>query len=255
METRNRLTEQEEVDKVISLLTPRHRRYPKSKIELKMKSKRSNYFKWIAFGGIAAMIAVIVTFAVNPPAQAAEAPLSAPELAAKVLQEVNEAQKCRVEFTLRAVRSDDEEVYTADIAGEPMNGTMYLTSVPGDEQLRVEWDDPEKTVIIFDGKYYVKLENGTEVKRFPTTFHSEKFKALLNLESVNKEFKSSKKFVFTEDGDNVIVTSNRGVEGHGILKLKAIFSKSECKLKSINMVAEKDGEETELLSTRSIQYL
>ena len=216
METRNRLTEQEEVDKVISLLTPRHRRYPKSKIELKMKSKRSNYFKWIAFGGIAAMIAVIETF---------------------------------------AVRSDDEEVYTADIAGEPMNGTMYLTSVPGDEQLRVEWDDPEKTVIIFDGKYYVKLENGTEVKRFPTTFHSEKFKALLNLESVNKEFKSSKKFVFTEDGDNVIVTSNRGVEGHGILKLKAIFSKSECKLKSINMVAEKDGEETELLSTRSIQYL
>ena len=244
METRNRLTEQEEVDKVISLLTPRHRRYPKSKIELKMKSKRSNYFKWIAFGGF-----------VKPPAQAAEAPLSAPELAAKVLQEVNEAQKCRVEFTLRAVRSDDEEVYTADIAGEPMNGTMYLTSVPGDEQLRVEWDDPEKTVIIFDGKYYVKLENGTEVKRFPTTFHSEKFKALLNLESVNKEFKSSKKFVFTEDGDNVIVTSNRGVEGHGILKLKAIFSKSECKLKSINMVAEKDGEETELLSTRSIQDL
>ena len=72
---------------------------------------------------------------------------------------------------------------------------------------------------------------------------------------MNKEFKSSKKFVFTEDGDNVIVTSNRGVEGHGILKLKAIFSKSECKLKSINMVAEKDGEETELLSTRSIQYL
>ena len=202
METRNRLTEQEEVDKVISLLTPRHRRYPKSKIELKMKSKRSNYFKWIAFGGLGR-----------------------------------------------------REVFTADIAGEPMNGTMYLTSVPGDEQLRVEWDDPEKTVIIFDGKYYVKLENGTEVKRFPTTFHSEKFKALLNLESVNKEFKSSKKFVFTEDGDNVIVTSNRGVEGHGILKLKAIFSKSECKLKSINMVAEKDGEETELLSTRSIQYL
>lgn len=255
MEIRKNLTEQEEFDKVIYLLTPHHRRYPKSKIELKMKSKRSNYFKWLVFGGIAAMIAVIVTFAVNPSLQAAEAPLSAPELAVKALQNVNDAQDYRVEFTLRARKCDDKEAYTADLAGEPINGIFYLSSVPGNERLRVEWDDPEKTTINFNGECYVRSENGKEVKRLPIKFNVDKFKSLFDLAAVTKEFKSSDKYVFTEDGDNVIVTSNDGGRnGYGTLKVKAIFSKNECKLKSMSMIAEKDGEEIELLSARSIEY-
>lgn len=250
----NNADEQKELERVVSLLTPRHRRYPQSKSNIKMKSKRSGHFRWLALGGIAAMVAVIVTFSVDYQAHAESAPLPAAELAARALGEVGKAQECRVEFALRAVKTNAEEVYSGDINGEMINGTLSLSSAPDQEFMRVEWDDQQKTAFAFKGTDYVLTENGIEVKRIPTKFNIKKISTLLDLDSVINEFKNSDKYKFSEDGDKIMVTTQKNNPGYGLMKVTAVFSRSEGKLKSLTMTAERDGREIELLRTNSISY-
>lgn len=186
--------------------------------------------KWIT--GIAAVVIVLVSVAVYNPFRATGATLPASQLVVEAMDTINTAGEHRVDFTIRATRSDDEEAYKANFDAEMIDGTLYLSSVPGDEQIRVEFDDPEKTTLTQS----VRLSN------------------LLDLNSVVREFKDKKDYVFEEKGDSVIVTTTNGSKGNGLLKLKAIFSRKECRLKSVVVTAEKDGQEKTMLQTRKIDY-
>lgn len=193
--------------------------------------QHSMSLKWIAYSGIAAVVVILVAVAIYNPFRATGATLPAPELVVKAMEEVANAREHRVDFSIRASRSYDEDAYRADFDAEMVNGTLYLSTDSADEHIRVVFDDPEKTVV----SQSVRLNN------------------LLDLNSVVKEFKDNKEFVFTEEGNSVIVTStNRRKEGTP--KFKAIFSKKECKLKSVTVTAEKDGQEKIMLLTRKIEY-
>ncbi len=186
--------------------------------------------KWIA--GIAAVAIVLVSVALYNPFRATGATLPASQLVVEAMEKINKADNRIVEFSLRASRSNDEDVYEANYDAEMIGGTLYLSSIPGDKQICVEFDDPEKTVVTQS----VRLNN------------------LLDLNSVIKEFKDKKDYVFTEKGDSVIVTTMNGNKGNGLLKFKAVFSRKECKLKSVVVTAEKDGREKIMLQTHKIDY-
>lgn len=190
-----------------------------------------HYRKWIAYSCIAAVAILLVSLAIYNPFRATGATLPAPELVVKAMEEVANACEHRVDFSFRASRSYDEDAYKADFDAEMVNGTLYLSTDPDDERMRVVFDDQEKTVV----SQSVRLNN------------------LLDLNSVIKEFKDNKEFVFTEEGDSVIVTTINRRKG-GTPKFKAVFSKKECKLKSVTVTAEKDGQEKIMLLTRKIEY-
>lgn len=162
MSTQDSIKENQEFDKVVSILTPQFKRtcdfsYAKPRKRLVNKI-------W-AISGIAAMFLVVLSVAIK-----SVLPASATELINSAFTTLMNAESIKVEFEWRGVKTSAEEIYSPDPSGNVINGTLYLLRKDGKVNMRIDWQDTEKNSIVFNGCDYIHLQDNHIANKYPTAF-------------------------------------------------------------------------------------
>ena len=109
-----------------------------------------------------------------------------------------------------------------------VNATLYFLNKDGRSMSRIDWHDAEKNTVIFDGKDYIHLRNGIQVKRCSDDT-GPKFKELFGLESLIGSFNVLDEEI-SEEGNIITV---RHVKTQ-LLSLES-FQRSDKKLRSAKL--------------------
>lgn len=162
MSTQDSIKENQEFDKVVSILTPQFKRtcdfsYAKPRKRLVNKI-------W-AISGIAAMFVVVLSVAIK-----SVLPASATEVINSAFAALMNSESIKVEFVWRGVKTSAEEIYSPDPSGNVINGTLYLLRKDGKVNMRIDWQDTEKNSIVFNGCDYIHLQDNHIANKYPTAF-------------------------------------------------------------------------------------
>lgn len=157
------------------MLSPKYRRknefsFPKSKQDDRIKR-----MVW-TISGIAAMVAVVIAFALK-----SGTTVSATEVINTALINLSEAETFKIDFLFRGSKSSKDEIYRPDMEGELLRGTVYVRRNDGKTMNRIDWHDREKNSIIFNGSKYVHMMNGIKISEHPSDFQDELLSRVFSL--------------------------------------------------------------------------
>ena len=230
--------EDQDLDRVVGILTPSHPR--KNEFSFPHTRKRPSGRIW-AFGGIAAMFVVALTIAFN-----AVTPVSAGDVIRTAFDNISSAESIKVEFAMRGVRTDNDEIYSPDISGQLIEGTVYIITRDGNIYNRIDWNDAEKNSIIFNGKDYIHLKNGEKVRSHSSGF-SHELKGLVNMGFIPEDL--IKKSKIETSGDVITMESCKEP-----ISFKGVFGKDSRELIKASAVMKlPDGQIITLLETGLIE--
>lgn len=241
MDKQNEKTSQREFDKVVELLTPRHPR-PNSFV---YNRPATNIRKrlWM-LGGIAAMIAVVVTLAAK-----SVIPASATEIAEVALTSLTEAESVKIDFEILGSKTSGEEVYTPDLRGETVSGTLYIQKRDGRVRNRVDWHDIDRNSIIYDGGSYVHLKNGIMADKRESAFDDELMN-LLSLNTLRQSYVDLIRDAESSESGNIITMKHVKNE----ITFTGEFRKDNRQLiRALVTATSPDGQELTVLATKAIE--
>lgn len=235
--------EQEEFDRVVDLLTPHFTRSAKKTAVPSISHRKpSRLFRFCLMGGAAAAVLLIITFTLNFRLTASPTP---EEIVNRSLDSIENASSFKINFTLRAVRVNNDDIYDSRPEGKLMKGTLYILEKDGNTCNRVDWHDAEKNSIVYDGKNYFHFQDGKIKDSHPSTFH-DKLRNLLYLNWIKENMPG---FTITERGDKIVLFWLKDN-----IKFEGIFSRSAEKLEKASVKANQNGEDLMMLETESIDY-
>lgn len=233
-----------EFEKVAEMLTPKFAR--KNEFSFARPQNRFKKIMWTV-GGVAAMLVVVLTFAMK-----SVTPVSAAEVIDDALVSLSNAKSVKVDFALRGVKTTDDEIYTPNPAGDMVEGSLYILVKDDKVYNRVDWHDDEKNSIIYNGTEYVHLKDGKEVSRHPSQFSNEIFN-ITNLKSIEGMKDNVLKNAEITTKDNIICVKLKGKKRKNFLTYTGEFNRNNKQLiKASVMAAGQDGEEIVMLETKSI---
>ncbi|WP_290089668.1 hypothetical protein [uncultured Duncaniella sp.] len=237
----DRINHDQDYDKVIEMLTPRFPRKGYGR-------RRRRLAKIWTIGGIAAMFVLVITVAVKSvmPASANIAPAS--EIVFGALESAENSENGKIDFVLRGIETDSKAIYDPAPEASMVNATLYFLNKDGRSMSRIDWHDAEKNTVIFDGKDYIHLRNGIQVKRCSDDT-GPKFKELFGLESLIGSFNVLDEEI-SEEG-NIITVRHR----KNSITFIGEFSRSDKKLRSAKIVAESPTDkQITIVETQSIDF-
>ncbi len=229
-----------EFEKVESLLTPKHQR----NVDFKFNERRGSAGKifW-KIGGIAAMLALVVTVALS-----SIFPASASQKINAGMENLFNAETVKVEFTLRCMPVSGDEVYAPHPSGEILDGTLYVLNTGTQVCNRIDWHDKDNNTIIFKDKEYVHLRDGELVERHSCNPVNE-FAGIFNLKSLRKQLGTIMDDAdITTKGEYIYLVHNKGK-----IALSGKFRKDNNMLvEATASYVDPQGCEVSLLKTNSI---
>lgn len=238
MSTQDSIKENQEFDKVVSILTPQFKRtcdfsYAKPRKRLVNKI-------W-AISGIAAMFVVVLSVAIK-----SVLPASATEVVKSAFGTLTDAECVKVEFVWRGEKASAEEIYTPTPSGNMINGTLCLLRKNGKVNVRIDWHDAEKNSIIFNGCEYIHLMDSKTVDKHSSSF-GEELMNLFNENSLPYDLKN--KAALTDDGNRVIMKCHKG----DITLCGEFLRDTRQLVKASVWFSKPDGGTETILETQSIQ--
>lgn len=238
MDMHDKTKESQELDRVVDLISPRHPR--ECGFTFTAPKKRFSKRIW-TISGVAALFIIVATIAFK-----SVMPVSAAEVIGSAISTLTDAESVKVEFVWRCVKTDAEEIYTPDPAGEMIDGTLYLSRRNGIVNTRIDWNDAERNSIVFDGKNYIHLRDNRLVNKHSSSFGNELMELFSHssLPDVMKE-----ESILSSDGNMIITESHKGD-----ITLRGEFLKDSKRLvKASAKVAMPDGTDLTILETKSIE--
>lgn len=245
MNINDKSLEELEYDKVVDMLSPKYRR----KNEISFRAEQDNRIKRMVWtiGGIAAMVAVVITFALK-----SVTTVSATEVINTALANLSEAETFKIDFIFRGTKSARDEIYRPDMEGELHAGTVYIRRNDDKTLNRIDWHDREKNSIIFNGSKYVHIRNGIKISEHPSDFQDELLSVLI-LKSL-KSLEIDKDASITTDGNLVKVVLKKNHKNDSFVFSGDFSVHGNQKLvKASVKVSDTDGKEITMLETKSIQ--
>lgn len=231
--------ENAEFDRVADLFTPRYPR--KNDFSFSRPRRRLGRRTLWTVGSIAAMLVIVLTVGLK-----SVVPVSAVEVISTALDRLSNARSVKVGFVLSGSKGTGEEIYSPDMSGNMIDGTLYLLRRDGQVYTRIDWHDPEKNSIVFNGSVYIHFKDGQQVTRHSSSFGNELME-LVNLNSLPEDLKKHAKF--SSDGTTVTVTSRKG-----IITLCGEFRRDTRQLTKASAIATApDGTKIIIMETRSIE--
>lgn len=238
MSTQDSIKENQEFDKVVSILTPQFKRtcdfsYAKPRKRLVNKI-------W-AISGIAAMFVVVLSVAIK-----SVLPASATEVINSAFTTLTGAESIKVEFVWRGIKTSAEEIYSPDTSGNVINGTLYLLRSNDKVKTRIDWHDAEKNSIIFDGSNYIRLQGNRIAGKHPSAFGDE----IMNLFSQNTLPDGLKgQAELSTEGTMIMIKTKKDD-----ITFCGEFQKDSKRLvKASAIVSLPDGQNMTMLETKSIE--
>lgn len=229
----------EEFDKVCHLLTPKYSRENHFSFSPPRKSLLSRI---VTIGSIAAVVAVIISFAAK-----SFIPVSAKEVAESALSGIMSAENIKIIFETRAKISSSDEIYSPDPHGYLISGTLYIHRNGENVLNRVDWDDAEKNSIIFTGSEYLHLINDTIVARHPSAL-SDELLNIMDLNLLKQELKTLPDKNISMQGNTITVKNTKG----RIQMIGEFRRDNKCLEKAIVLFCSTDGDTITVLKTLSI---
>ena len=226
-----------ESEKVVELLTPKFQR----KCEFSFAKPRKRLVNKIwAISGIAAMFVLVLTIAIK-----SVLPVSATEVINSAFTALTNAESIKVEFIWRGIKSSAEEIYSPDLSGNLIDGTLYLSRQNGKVNMRIDWHDAEKNSIVFNGSDYVHLQDNHIVNRHSSAFGDE----IMNLFSQNTLPDGLKgKAELSTEGNMIILKDHK----EDITFCGEFQKDSKQLVKASAIVSLPDGPNMTMLETKSI---
>jgi len=244
MNTQDSRMKDKEFDKVIDLFTPKYPRKNNFSFPKPQFNRKLSHRIWWTIGGVAAMLVVVLTIAMN-----SVVPASAKEVVSAALGNISEAESVKVEFEWRGKKTSAEEIYSPDLSGDIINGTLYLLRKDGKVYARIDWHDAEKNSIIFNGDEYIHQHDGKTIGRHASSFGNELMN-LVNLSALRDKLPdilSNAQITMKEDV--ITMKSNKD-----IITFCGEFSQENNSLiKAYASACTPDNKDVTLLKTISIQ--
>ena len=238
MNMQDNRNENQELEKVAELLTPKFQR--KCEVSFTKPRKRLINKIW-TISGIAAMFVVVLTIAIK-----SVIPVSATEVINSAFANLTKAESIKVEFVWRGAKASGEEIYSPDPSGNMIKGTLYLLRKNGKVNTRIDWHDAEKNSIIFNGSYYIHLKDNYPVDKHSSTFGDELMN-LFNQKSLpdglndNSELSTEGNIITVKSHkDQITFCGKFQKDSKQLIKASAIFSLP-------------DGQNMTMLETKSIE--
>lgn len=244
MNTQDNKMVDKESDKVMDLFTPKYpRKNNFSFSNPQSKKKLRNRILW-TIGSVAAMLVVVLAVAMN-----SVVPASAKEVVSKALGNISEAKSVKVEFEWRGKKTSAKEIYSPDLSGNIITGTLYLMRKDGKVYARIDWHDTEKNSIIFNGDEYIHQRDGKTIGRLASSFGDELMN-LVNLRALQDKFPDIlSDSQITMEEDVITVKSNKDM-----ITFCGEFSRENNRLiKAYVSAYTPDNKDVTLLKTISIQ--
>lgn len=240
MHNEKKQTPQSDYEKVLSMLTPKHPRTP-----AKYKP-RHKYSRIWAISSIAAMLAIVCTFALKSVSTANASNIPASEIVMDALNSGLKSENFKVDFKLRGKQSDEDVIYAPSPDGRMVNGTLYILCKDGKVMNRLDWHDEDKNSIIFDGTY-VHTKNGAEIRRHPSKDDFE-LGNLMNFESLGQITDSE----ISEDNDMIMVNHRKK---NSPIVFNGVFSRKDKRMIKASVIYETNGgKPVMLMETTSIEF-
>lgn len=232
--------EDHEFDKVVDLFTPKYPR--KNSFSFSRTCRPQKQLKnrtWWAIGSIAAMFVIVITIAIK-----SVVPVSAREVVSIALDKLCTAKSVKVEFAWRGLKTAEDEIYTPDISGDTICGTLYLLQKDNKVYTRIDWHDAEKNSIIFNGSDYIRLKNGITIDKHRSSFGNE----LMDIVNFNSLQHRISDFDITGAGNVITVKSHKDI----ITFCGEFCRDSNMLVKASVTAVAPDGKDINLLETKSI---
>ena len=227
-----------ESERVVELLTPKYQR--KCGFSYAKPRKRLVSQIW-AIGGVAAMFVVVLTIAIK-----SVLPVSATEVIDSAFTTLTNAESIKVEFVWRGVKTSAEEIYSPDPSGNVINGTLYISRKNGKVNTRIDWHDAEKNSIVFNGSYYIHLQDNRIADKHSSAFGDE----IMNLFSYQTLPDGLKGKTELSTEGNVIMIKDHKED----ITFCGEFQKDSKRLvKASAIVSLPDGQNMTMLETKSIE--
>ena len=226
-------------EKVAELLTPKHPR--QCEFSFYTPSKKRVTRKIWTVSGVAAMFAIVLTIAIK-----SVMPVSASEVINSAITALTDANSVKVEFAWRGIKGNSEEIYTPDLLGNMVEGTIYILRKNGTVKTRIDWNDAEKNSIVFNGRDYIHLKDNEIIEKRPSAFGEE----LMNLFSQNTLPKYLKdKSILSNEGNILRIESHNG----DITVLGEFHKDSKRLFKASASVLLPNGQDLKMIETKSIE--
>ncbi|MDE6643072.1 MAG: hypothetical protein K2K27_03135 [Muribaculaceae bacterium] len=237
MSTENFNHEDQELNKVIEILSPRFCR----SADIAFKQPKRNFKKiFLAFSGIAAMLAIVLTISFK-----SIFTVSATDLVNSALDNLFSAENIKIEFEILGSKTKHDEIYRCHSNGDKIMGTLYIKNVNGKVFNRVDWHDNENNSIIYTGTDYIHLKNGNVVGKHPSSFDKELL-ILLNLDNLRNDMPKDAELSKIES-ENVIEVKMHDKEKN--ITFSGEFLRKNKQLVKASVVHQGDT----LLKTKSIE--
>lgn len=227
-----------ELEKVVELLTPKFQR----KCEFSFAKPRKRLVNKIwAISGVAAMLVVVLTFAIK-----SALPVSATDVINSAFTTLMKAESIKVEFVWRGVKTSAEEIYSPDPSGNIIDGTLYLLRKNDRVNMRIDWHDAEKNSIVFNSCDYIHLQDNHIANKYPTAFR-DKLMGLFSLDTLQDDIKSASEL--STEGNMIIIKDHKDN-----ITLCGEFQKDSKRLvRASAIVSLPDGQNMTMLETKSIE--
>lgn len=240
----------DELQKVVDILKPKFPRQPRNKGTKTRYSHRLNN-PLIKIGGIAAMVCVCVTIAFGLMSPVKSNAVPASQIVEQSIADMAKADSYRVEFNYRGRISDDDEIYRSTPDGEMVSGTLYVLINDGMPLTRIDWNDSQNNTAIWNGKKYIRLQNGKVVKTKSAKPLNELYQ-FLSFKTLPKDMLER---ATIEEADGIINASlkmkSRGSE---YILGTAEFVRANKRLRKMSVIYHDGSNDLVMISTNSINY-
>ncbi len=244
--------EQDEFNKVINLLTPKHSPTSSKGANVSYNTRHRNILRFFKVSAVATICAVIATVGIAFKWSVRTEAIPASQIVEHSLADIAKAKGYKISFMLRGSKRNKDEIYTPNPNGDMIRGTLYIAVENNTPLTRIDWDDTERNTIIFSDGTYTHLQGYKIInskKSLPlTTLYN-----LVSLNTLPSDLKDSSKTEIDESGDEITLTT-KGTKGKEQIRFQATFSRSENRLKKASATALIGSEPIELLTTDSIDY-
>ncbi len=241
--------EQDEFNKVINLLTPKHSPTSSKRANVSFNTRHRTIHRFFKVSVVATICAVIATVGIAFKWSVRTEAIPASQIVEHSLADIAKAKGYKITFTLRGSKRNKDEIYTPNPNGDMIRGTLYIAVENNTPLTRIDWDDTERNTIIFSNGTYTHLQGNKIInskKSLPLTALYD----LVSLKTLPSDLKDSSKTEIDESGDEITLTT----KGKEQIRFKATFSRSENRLKKASATAFIGSEPIELLTTDSIDY-
>ena len=235
----NNIQDNNDLEKVAKLLTPKHPR--RCGFEFSTPPQKRITGKIWTISGVAAMFAIVLTIAIK-----SVMPVSAAEVIESAVATLTNAEGVKVEFVWRGIKTSAEEIYSPDLSGNVIDGTLYLSHKIGKGNMRIDWHDAEKNSIVFNGSDYIHLVDNRIVNKYPSSYR-DKLMSLFHQNTFPEDLKS--KAELSAEGNMIIIKLREGD-----ITFCGQFQKDNKQLvKASAIVSLPDGQNMTILETKSIK--